>query len=178
MTMPRARAVRRAAVAVAVFALALVAGCASMTVSHLESRPLAAGVPTTLPMQFWRFEFSGARSGGVYGIRGRAIPVTADLPPWVDRLESLTLTAYLRDPAGHVLASSEKTYKGMALSPDAAVPFEFALSPSGEIAGGYGVSFGYKAVYGSSKARAALGAKGSPPAGAVFFAGEGAVLKH
>jgi hypothetical protein len=178
MTVTRAVAIRLAAVAVAVFALALIAGCASMTVSHLESRPVNAGPPTTLAMQFWRFEFAGVRSGGAYRIRGRATPVTDDLPPWVDRLESLTLTAYLRDPAGHVLASSEKTYKGMALTPGAAIPFECTLSPAGQAAGDYGISFGYKAVYGSSKVRAALDAKGPPPAGAVFFAGEGAVLKH
>jgi len=172
-------AAARPAAAVLAACLAVLAGCASLSVSHLESRPLAMAAPTTLGMKFWRFEFTGARlKNGDYGLRGRAMPVTDDLPPWVDRLEELTLTAYLRDPAGNVLASAEKRYKGLVLGDGAAVPFEFALSPAGDAAGGYAVSFGYKAVYGSQKARAALSANGPPPAGAVFFAGEGAVLKQ
>lgn len=178
MRVTRDGTVRLAAMALAFFACAVASGCASLTVSHLESRPLAAGPPTTLSMRFWRFEFTGARAGEGYAVRGRATPVADDLPPWVDRLEDLTLAAYLRDPAGNVLASSEKTYKGMPLGPDAVVPFEFVLSPAGQAPGGYAISFGYKAVYGSSKARAALAATGPPPAGAVFFAGEGAVLRH
>jgi len=178
MTVTRDGAGRLAAVALAVFALTLVTGCASLSVSHLESRPFVAGPPTTLSMKFWHFEFTGSLSGASYVIRGRATPVTGDLPPWVDRLEELTLTAYLRDPAGNVLATSEKTYKAMPLAPDAAVPFEFSLAPAGQAAGGYGISFGYKALYGSAKARAALDAKGPPPAGSVFFVGEGAVLRH
>ena len=147
--------------------------------SHLEARPLAVAAPTSRAMKFWRFEFSGIRlKGDAYSLRGRAIPVRDDLPPWVDRLEELTLTAYLRDPAGNVLASAEKRYRGMPLGDGAVVPFEFLLAPAGDAAGGYAVSFGYKATYGSQKARMALSASGPPPAGAVFFAGEGAVLKQ
>lgn len=178
MLMTRDGAGRAAALVVAAFVSCLLAGCASLSVSHLESKPFTAAVPTSLAMKFWTFEFTGALVGKSYGIRGRAMPRTGDLPPWVDRLEELTLTAYLRDPAGNVLAASEKTYKGMPLADGAAVPFEFLLSPAGDCPGGYAVSFGYKAVYGSQQARAALSAKGPPPAGAVFFAGEGAVLKH
>jgi hypothetical protein len=156
----------------------LLAGCASMSVSHLESRPFATTTPTTLSMKFWRFEFTGAISGGAYALRGKAMPILENLPPWVDSLEELTLTVYLRDAAGNVLASSEKSYKGMPLGPGAVVPFEFVLSPAKAAIGGYAVSFGYKAVCGSQKARAVLAVNGPLPAGAVFFASEGAVLKH
>lgn len=157
--------------------LGLLAGCSSLSVSHLESRPVLAAAPTVLSMKFWRFTFTGALSGDAYVIRGRATPVATDLPPWVDRLEELTLTAYLRDPAGKVLAAVEKTYPAMPLAPDAAVPFEFVLTPAGRAAGNYGISFGYKALYGSNTARNALGTAGPPPAGSVYFAGEGALLK-
>lgn len=159
--------------------LALLAGCATLSVSHLESKPIAAGPPTVIAMKYWRFEFSGALSGQSFVIRGRATPVTGDLPPWVDRAEEVTFAAYLRDPAGNVLAKAEKTYPGMPLAPDAAVPFEFVLDPAGSAAGDYAVSFGYRTLFGSAKARSALGAKsGPPPAGSVVFVGEGAVLKH
>ncbi len=161
-----------------VFALFLVSGCSSLSVSHLESRPLATAAPATVSMKFWRFEFSGAAERGGYAVRGRATPVTTDLPPWVDRLEELTLFVYLRDAAGNVLASGERHFGGMALGPGAVIPFECHLAPDAAAPGGYAVSFGYKAAYGSQTARTALAAKGPPPAGAVFFAGEGAVRKH
>lgn len=166
------------ALALTLAALWLAAGCARTTVSHLDSRPVAAATPTTLPMKFFRFEFTGKAAGDGYIIRGRATPVADDLPPWVDRLEELTLSAYLRDPAGTVLSTSEKHYKGMPLGDGAAIPFEFLLSPAGDAAGNYAVSFGYKAEFGSQKARNAVAASGPPPAGAVFFAGEGALIKQ
>ena len=155
--------------------LGLLAGCARTTVSHLESRPVVAATPTTLAMKYFRFEFTGKPAGDGYRIHGRAVPIVDALPPWVDRLEELTLAAYLRNPAGEVIATSEKPYKGMALGEGAVVPFEFDLSPAGDAAGNYAISFGYKAIFGSQKARNAVAPKGPPPAGAVFFAGEGAV---
>lgn len=130
-------------------------------------------------MKYWRFAYTAGIDGNAYTLRGRATPVATALPPWADRLEELTITAYLRDASGNVLASAAKTYRGMPLRPDAAVPFAFSLSPEGATpTGGLAVSFGYKAVYGSSKARAALPGTGPPPAGTVFFAGEGALLKQ
>ncbi|MHC1713672.1 MAG: hypothetical protein AB9872_16110 [Solidesulfovibrio sp.] len=178
MLVTRDVAGRLAMLALAVFASCLLAGCASMSVAHLESRPFFTTTQTTLPMKFWRFEFAGVIAGGAFEIRGRAMPMTDSLPPWVDSLEELTLTAYLRDGAGNVLAMSEKRYKGLPLRPGAAVPFEFAFSPVKAPPGGYAVSFGYKAVFGSQKARATLAVNGPLPAGAVFFASEGAVLKQ
>lgn len=161
-----------------VVAVVCLAACASLSVSHLESRPLGTGTSASIAMKFWRFDFTGTPSGSDFVVRGRAHPVTVDLPPWADRVEELTLTAYLRDPAGTVLASAQKSYSPMPLTQKTVVSFEFVLSPAGSAPGDYAVSFGYKAVYGSSKVRSALGVKGPSPAGAVFFAGEGALLKH
>lgn len=164
-------------VAVCCLALSVVA-CSTLSVSHLDSRPIASRAPADVTMKFWRFAFTGALSGDAYVVRGRATPVTTDLPPWVDRVTELTIAAYLRDPAGNVLATAEKKYPSMALTPDAAVPFEFILAPAGSAAGNYAISFGYKAIYSSDRARSALGSKGPLPAGSVFFAGEGAVRKN
>ena len=168
---------RRAALVVLV--LGLLVGCASTaSVSARASRPVVAATPAVLTMQFFRFEFTGKPVGDGYVVRGRAVPVIDALPPWVDRLDELTLAAYLRDPAGTVLATSEKPYKGMALGDGAAVPFEFVLAPAGDAAGNYAVSFGYKAAFGSQKARNAVSASGPAPAGTVFFASEGALVKQ
>jgi hypothetical protein len=168
---------RRAVVALAGCLLlgAGLMGCARTTVSHLESRPAATAAPASLAMKYFRFEFTGKPTDAGYVVRGRAMPVADDLPPWCDRLEELTLAAYLRDPSGTVLSTAEKRYPGMDLGNGAAVPFEFVLSPEGDAPGNYGISFGYKAVFGSKAARGAVAPGGPPPAGAVFFAGEGAV---
>ena len=67
----------------------------------------------------------------------------------------------------------------MALSPEAVVPFAFRLRPEDTARpGGSTVSFGYKAVFGSSTARKTLPGVAAPPPGSVFFAGEGALLVH
>lgn len=168
---------RRVAVALAggLLLAAGLMGCARTTVSHLESRPAVTAAPASLAMKYFRFEFTGKPSDAGYVLRGRAVPVPDDLPPWCDRLEELTLSAYLRDPSGTVLSTAEKRYPGMNLGDGAAVPFEFTLSPEGDAPGNYGISFGYKAVFGSKAARSAVSPGGPPPAGAVFFAGEGAV---
>ncbi len=179
MRLTRRLCFRLPPVVLAACLLAFLAGCATLSVSHLESRPIVGAQPRVIAMKFWRFEFTGALSGDAYVIRGRATPVADDLPPWVDRAEEITFAAYLRDPAGKVLAKAEKSFPAMALTADAAAPFEFVLSPAGTAAGDYAISFGYRTLFGSAKARSALGGtSGPPPAGSVFFAGEGALLKQ
>jgi hypothetical protein len=154
-------------------------GCARLSVSHLEARPFAPGGDAVVTMKYWRFAFAARLDGEAYCLRGRATPVPAALPVWADRLEEISVTAYLRDADGTVLASAAKTYRGMALGPDAAIPFDFRLIPdSAAPPGGLSVSFGYQAVYGSSAARQTLPGTGPPPAGTLFFAGEGALLRQ
>lgn len=160
-------------------AIGLGPGCTRISVAHLEARPWRVGSTETVTMKYWRFSYTACLNGEAYGLRGLATPVPAVLPPWADRLEELTITAFLRDASGTVVAQADKTYRGMPLGPEAAVPFAFDLKPDPvEAAGDLAVSFGYKALYGSSKARAALPASGPPPAGTVFFASEGAIMRH
>lgn len=159
--------------------LALGAGCARLSVSHLETRPLIAGTGGQVVARYFRFDFQTRLEGGAYVLRGLARPVPTALPPWADRLESLTIAVYVSDAAGRVLAQAEKTYPGKPLSPGATVPFAFRLTPEGaDRPGGLTVSFGYKAVFGSTTARQTLPGSGPPPPGSVFFAGEGALLVH
>lgn len=159
--------------------LALCAGCARLSVSHLERRPLAVGADGQVAMQYFRFSYDTRLEGGDFTLRGLARPVTAGLPAWADRLESLTIAVYVSDADGRVLAKAEKTAPGLPLTPETAVPFAFRFSPEGAARpGGLTVSFGYKAVFGSSAARQTLPGVDTPPPGSVFFAGEGALLVH
>jgi hypothetical protein len=177
MTPRRTRIPGRLTALVALAVLCLGAGCARLSVSHLDPRPLVVGGTGTETMKYFGFTYVVVLDSGAYGLRGRATPVPAALPAWADRLEELTITAYLSDPSGRVLAQAEKTYPGMALAPGATMPFSFRLLPDeGLLPGSLAVSFGYKAVFGSSAARQTLPGLGPPPAGTVFFAGEGALL--
>jgi len=155
-------------------------GCARLSVAHLDAKPFASGKTETVTSKYWRFTFDSFLTGENYSLRGRATPVPAVLPAWADRLEELTITAYLRDAAGNVLASAAKAYRGMPLGPDTAVPFAFQLRCRAAMPpGGLAVSFGYKAVYGSSTARQTLpGHQATPPAGTEVFTGEDALLKY
>ena len=60
MTLQRLFADFPRALAAALFAVACLAGCSSLSVSHLESRPIVSTAPTTITMKFWRFTFTGA----------------------------------------------------------------------------------------------------------------------
>lgn len=178
--LPRPLPATRWLPALALLAAALgFVGCSRMSVAQLEARPWRAGTAEVMTMKYWRFTYTTVLTGEAYGLRGQATPVPAVLPPWADRIEELTITAYLRDASGTVLARAEKTYPGLKLDAAAAVPFAFNLVPDGAVSiDDLAVSFGYKALYGSSSARNALPAQGQAPAGTVFFASEGAYTRQ
>lgn len=162
----------------ALLALACAGGCARLSVAHLDAKPFASGKAETVTTKYWRFSFDSCLAGDAYSLRGRATPVTAALPAWADRLEQLTIIAYLRDNAGHVLASAAASSPGMPLGPETSVPFAFQLHTTSSMPpGGLAVSFGYKAVYGSSSVRKSLPGRRTSPAGTQVFAGESALLK-
>ncbi len=156
----------------------LAAGCAELTARHLESRNWNPSAEQTLAMRHWRFTFASVPTRESYGVKGAATVLTDTLPSWVDRVQELTLTAYLRDAAGTVLATDQKTYLPMGLSEAASVPFDFFLAPAaGRPDTSLSVSFGYRAVFTSSSAvRASAG--GKLPAQFVFFAGEAALVRE
>lgn len=174
--MSPSRTPRRPALLLALLCL-LGSGCARLSVSHLETRPLIMGSSGTLTMKYFAFAYAASLDDEAYALRGHATARPNALPAWADRLEELTITVYLSDAHGQVVARAEKTYPGMRLTPDAVIPFSFRLLPETGLApGALSVSFGYKAVFGSSTARQSLPGLAPPPPGAAFFAGEGAVL--
>lgn len=154
------------------------AGCAELTARHLDSRHWNPQAQQTLDMRHWRFVFASVPTRDSYGVKGTASPLVDTLPAWVDRVQELTLTAYLRDVDGNVLAQDEKTYLPMSLADAKAVAFDFFLAPRGNRPDtSLSVSFGYRAVFTSTAAvRAASG--GNLPSQFVFFAGEAALVRE
>lgn len=131
-------------------------------------------------MKFCRFEFTGVQAGSRYGLKGAAYPLVENLPAWAENLESLTLSAYLKDRNGAVLASDVKEYLPMPVDPKNGVAFDFFLDPGkAQPSSGLSVSFGYRAMF-TSKAKAgrSTGAVATIPDGEVFFAEEGALIKY
>ncbi len=163
-------------VAVIAFLL-LVAGCSSLSVRHLAAKPWDQAASQELVMKFWRFEFTCVPSGERYGVKGAAYPLAANLPGWAQNLESLTLTAYLRDKNGTVLDSDTREYLPMTVDAAHGAAFDFFLDPGdGRAASGLFVSFGYRAMF-TAKARTG-GGTGTIPDGEIFFAEEGALIKN
>lgn len=156
----------------------VVAGCAELTARHLDSRHWNPQARQTLDMRHWRFDFISVPTRDSYGVKGTATALADTLPAWVDRVQELTLTAYLRDAAGTVLAQDEKTYLPMSLADAKAVSFDFFLVPRMKRPDtSLSVSFGYRTVFTSTAAvRAAAG--GNLPSQFVFFAGEAALVRE
>jgi len=155
-----------------------VAGCAELTARHLDSRHWDPQAQQALDMRHWRFVFASVPTRDSYGVKGTASPLVDTLPAWVDRVQELTLTAYLRDVDGNVLAQDEKTYLPMSLADAKAVAFDFFLAPTAKRPDtSLSISFGYRAVFTSTAAvRAASG--GNLPSQFVFFVGEAALVRE
>jgi hypothetical protein len=161
----------------AAFALS---ACSSLSARHLETRAWKPGQRQELVMKFWRFEFTDIPAGTRYGVKGAAYPLTENLPGWVRNLESLTLTAYLKDRNGAVLDSDTQEYLPMPVDPDRGVAFDFFLDPGKHpSSSALSISFGYRAMFTSKdKAGRLAGAVATIPDSEIFFAEEGALIKY
>lgn len=161
-----------------VAAVLLASGCAELTARHLDARNWNPRSEQTLEMRHWRFVFASVPTRESYGVKGAATARAETLPSWVDRVQELTLTAYLRDADGNVLAMDQKTYLPMSLADAQNVLFDFFLAPKANRPDtSLSVSFGYRAVFTSTAAvRAASG--GNLPSQFVFFAGEAALVRE
>jgi hypothetical protein len=158
-------------------AMLLASGCGELTARHLEARNWSPQAEQTVEMRHWRFVFASVPTRESYGVRGAASARIETLPSWVDQVQELTLTAYLRDVEGTVLAQDAKTYLPMNLADAQNVSFDFFLVPAhARPDTSLSVSFGYRAVFTSRAAlRAASG--GNLPSQFVFFVGETALVR-
>ena len=158
--------------------LFLATACAELSASHLQRKAVEAGGQEHITGKFLVFDYEARPVASNFAITGTARPNMANLPAWADMVQELSITAYLCDENGTVLAQEQKNFHTRKLSP-AGLGFVFSLSPKQTPAGQMSISFGYRGTFASSK-RPPNGGQGPDNASGqlVFFASEGAVLKN
>lgn len=158
---PAQRSVSRIVLVMVLMALG-VAGCAKLSASHLQLKPWADGSSQKLNAKFLHFDFQTLPQGDKYEVKGAAWPVRENLPEWADTVENLSITAYLCDENGNVLAISGKNFQVQKI-PASGFSFDLLLKPGTLASGGYFVTFGYRCMFTASKPSPA----GSPGSGSV-----------
>jgi len=111
-----------------------------------------------------------------FEVKGTAWPIKENIPLWADTVENLSISAYLCDEHGNVLATSTKKYPTQKI-PAAGFPVDLTLKHGGQPSGGYYVTFGYSTMFTAAKPPATGGQGSGGIAGNyVFFANEQAAL--
>ena len=146
--------------------LCLTAGCASLSVGHLNRQPWTLDADQSLEMNFWRFRYEILPVGDGFGVRGTALLREDRIPPDMTRVEELWLSTYLSDESGEVLAKDLRVFLPRTLVPGQGVDFEFLLRPEEQASGRLYISFGYRTVL-----------TGADKSTRPFFASEGAVSR-
>lgn len=154
-----------------------VSGCAELTAGHLQRKTLEAGVVEHIAGKFLRFDYETMPLGNGFGVVGSAWPNKDNLPPWADMVQNLSITAYLCDEKGVVLAQDPKNFPARTLAPGG-IPFNFTLSPKASPIGELFISFGYRGTFTASKPSAGGQGLDNGAGQHSFFASEGAVLKN
>jgi hypothetical protein len=134
----------RRTVVILVILFALLAGCSHMSVKHLPQNSFQQNQTETLSMQFWDFQYSCALENGNYTVKGVAFPNTKALPGWGEWLHDFSLSAYLSDEDGKVLAKDLISYPVQKVSPEG-VRFSFSMPLKTDLTDKETfVSFGYR----------------------------------
>jgi hypothetical protein len=151
----------------------LIAGCAHLSVVHLDKNPWTLGQQETLVMRYWEFSYSSRLEENTLIISGTAKPVAGAIPEWATWIQDLWMQIYLSDDQSRVLAKDLRLYLPTGLDHEKGVPFEFHLTP--ESLGSSGplyISFGYRMELTAEKNTLGAGAPGK-----VFFASQGALFQ-
>lgn len=123
---------------------ALLSGCSHMSVSHLPQKPFQPDQPGALSMRFLDIEYLVKSEAGKYVVRGTAFPNTGVLPGWAEWLHDFSLSVYISDESGTVVASDLVSFLPQKLTPEG-VGFAFILPselfPAGKDAF---IAFGYR----------------------------------
>jgi hypothetical protein len=153
-------------------------GCAQLNAGHLQRKPWETGVTQNIHSKFFSFDFESIPLASQYGVKGTAHPIRENLPPWVDGVDNLSLTAYLCDSQGRVLAKDKKYYLPQRVT-EAGIPFDFFLNLKPGQSQDIYISFGYRATFVADKYPKSPGAGQSTPTGQrIFFSSEDAVYSH
>ncbi|MFP5222849.1 MAG: hypothetical protein ACLGSA_11225 [Acidobacteriota bacterium] len=151
-------------------------GCAKLSASHLQLKPWQDGGNQKLYAKFMHFDFQTLPHDKAFQVKGTAWPIKENIPVWADTVENLSISAYLCDEHGNVLATSTKNYPTQKI-PAAGFPVDLPLKHGGQPSGGYFVTFGYSAMFTASKPPSVGGqGSGGISGNYVFFANEQAVL--
>lgn len=156
-----------------VIAVLLIAGCAHLSVVHLDKNPWTLGQQETLVMRYWEFSYTSRLEDNRLIVSGTATPVAGAIPEWATWIQDLWMQIYLSDDQSRVLAKDLRLYLPTDLDHEKGVPFEFHLTP--ESLGSSGplyISFGYRMELTTEKNT--LGASGTSQ---VFFASQGALFQ-
>lgn len=142
---------------------------APQNVGHLRRDAWSLEEPRSLILNFVRFDYQIQPVGDVAGIKGWAYLDTTKVPDWAKWIEALSLTAYICEADGRVLAQDSRTFLPRPAKQDEGVPFEFSLRPEEWGTKPLFVTFGYRIVLTENGE-----AKGDKPP---FFASEDSITK-
>jgi len=156
----------------------LASGCnAKLSAAHLQLKPWADGGDQKLYAKFMHFDFQTQPHETGFEVKGTAWPIKENIPVWADKVDNLSISAYLSDEHGNVLATSTKNYPEQKITASG-FPFDFILKQTPRPSGGFFVSFGYGGMFTASKPPAAGGqGSGNISGNYVFYMSEQAALK-
>lgn len=150
---------------------AALSACAQppMSAGHLKRDTWSLEEPRSLITNFMRFDYQVLPVGEAAGIKGWAYLDLAKLPPRAKWLESVSLSAYLCDPDGRVIAQDTRSFLPREVRADDGIGFEFTLKPEAWGKKPLFIAFGYRLVLVESRE----GGPGQNP----FFANEDALSR-
>jgi len=157
--------------------MAFAAGCSHLSVKHLDKNLLHPDQTERLSMRYWDFEYVGTVENGDYIVKGLAFPKTEILPGWAEWLHDFSLSAYLSDEKGRVLARDLTVYPTQKVEPEG-VRFDFSMSPERmPDPGNIFLTFGYRMSLTEGRFETPLHEKPLTGERSVFFASEGALAR-
>lgn len=126
--------------------LLLLAGCSGLSIRHLPSNPWKNEVSQTLEMRYLSFQYQVIPMGNALGIVAEAYPVIDKLPDWASWYGEISLSVYVSDAEGRVLASRDLTRVPRPLYREAGLPLEVKLDLGTNRYQPLFLSFGYRLV--------------------------------
>lgn len=130
----------------ALLGVLLLAGCSGLSVRHLPSNPWKNEVSQTLTMRYLAFQYQVIPVDSQLGIVAEAYPVIDKLPDWASWYGEISLSVYVCDERGTVLAMQETPLVPRPLNREGGLPLEVTLDLGTKRYQPLFVSFGYRMV--------------------------------
>ncbi|WP_416950517.1 hypothetical protein [Oleidesulfovibrio sp.] len=111
---------------------------------HLAHETWGNTENSQIDMKFWRFQYSTVDLGETVGVIGNALPNSELYPEWTSWYGQLTITAYLSDANGTVIAKDSHSYLPRPIGAERTIPLEFTFEA--DTVDAYYISFGYRMV--------------------------------